>query len=320
MSSRKSITDHHLAYVADLAGLTERWCAEAVRLLAADDVAGLVSKEVTRQRKLNDTSQGKKSAEDRVLWDQAAATEAVRERVHELYAANVVRPRLLEAVSTYSWESLLEHVRAQGVGGDASSDLGRIQQDVGRRLGFHATTVKRWKDGSPPGLDAFLGTVFCVLLDEVSELNLHERQVLVSLAVWDVIAFIKRCHWDRETPLPQRTLGQPVPAGAERSVHAERFSVTRAALTDAGADALLPLVIGGAPSEADITALATRVLRATRRRFPDGRIRSADALLTTLIEWSMPYALFRIGLVAGFDDTNDPDDTNEWTWGHVDDE
>ncbi len=93
-----------IRHLASVAGLTEAWCREAMRLLAVEDVSGLVGSELNRLRQAAATRAAGRTPSE---WDEGAARDALEGRAHHAYAAKVVRPLLLESVSLACWESLV---------------------------------------------------------------------------------------------------------------------------------------------------------------------------------------------------------------------
>lgn len=293
-----------------MAGLTETWCCEALRLLAVEDVSGLVASELNRLRKSEVTRAAGRDAPKR---DEKAMRDALEQRTHHAYAAKVIRPLLLESISLACWDSLVGYAAKDRRFGPEVTQPEKVQDHIGRQLGVDGTNIQRWqRQETLPDGDKVLGAALIVLEDEVADIGFDDRKTLLKQAVLRVVGYIRERHWDKETEDGARR-GKRV----ERVPTVEELYVARTALRDERADDLVP------PEDADSRAvrerqieLYGRVLDLVRGAFPGGQLRAAKALREAIDDWAVPYALLRIALVSGWADGTE----DEWNWGEVDED
>ena len=300
--------ESQIRHIASMAGLTETWCCEALRLLAVEDVSGLVASELNRLRKSEATRAAGRDAPKR---DEKSMRDALEQRVHHAYAAKIIRPLLLESISLACWESLVGYaVKDRRFGAEVTKPE-KAQDHIGRQLGVDGTNLRRWrKQVTLPDGDKVLGAALIVLEDEVADVGFADRKTLVKQAVFRTVGYIRERHGEKGN-----NDGERRDKRVERLPTAEELYVVRAALRDKRADDLLPL------DDADPRAgregqneLYGRVLDGVGGLFPAGQIREAEDVRGAIASWAMPYALLRVALVSGWPDGTE----DEWNWGEVD--
>lgn len=301
-----------IRHVASMAGLTEAWCREVMRLLAVEDVTGLVGSELNRLRRAAET---RAAGRDRPGRDAGEARDALEVRAHHAYAAKVVRPLLLESISLACWESLVGYAAADRRFGSGVTRPEEVQDRIGRQLGVDGTNIRRWREQvTLPDGDKVLGAVLVVLEDEIADVGFADRRTLVTRAARRAVGYIRERHW--ETP---RGAGTGTERGKRvgRLPTAEELYAARVALRDERADDLVPVEAADPRAVREgQTGLYARVLDSVQGTFPGGRLRTAKALREAVGDWAMPYALFRVALVSGWPDGTE----DEWNWGDIDED
>lgn len=311
-------------HLASLARITPAWCREAMRLVCVADVSGLVEAEVRRCLRSNQTRHRRNGSDcARGERTEADVRAEVSARGHHLFASKFVRPCFLESISLTCWENLVKYAHADWRFGQSpftdpeymqwaarkglatpSNETERtwVQRQIGARLGVDPTSINRWETGDTvPSGDKVLGAALVALTDEIADCELGDRAGVISNAMHRTLALIRESRFSADR-------GRRADAIPDRDqIHAVRqFHL----------DSASSLFLDPASSATDRSELLTGLIQRLRECAPNGLRWDAASIRSTIDDWAMPYALLRLGLVAGWPDGTE----DEWSWEDIDEE
>lgn len=316
---------YELRSLIEFTGLTSAWCDRTLRLLAVDDVSGVVEAEMSRLRKIAANRAGQGSDGGVSDWDEAAECKRVRDRAHHFFATQEVRPIFLESLVLGSWDAVVEQARESPLfisddptlfvayhnrlktSKTASRHLSDnaihrlwIQRQLGLRLGTDASNIWRWeKFKTLPGGDKVLGAILIGLRCDFHLAKFPPRQRLIAMAVARTLAFIRDNRYGKQESRSVNRLPEPVD-----------LAIVRFALRHHFTDDLL--VSSQIPNQKNIKDLFVDTALALRMEYPKIALRP-DSIKRSLSEWATAYALFLVGLASGW-----PDETvEEQFWGDI---
>jgi hypothetical protein len=186
----------------------------------------------------------------------------------ENYRKKTVKERLMDAMAVPNIEALIEHARTHEAGGAL------------KRIGLHPGTPNRWlKHETQPHAREFFGLLLVGLRKEMSEVRLPRNREVIWEAVSRTLAVIrvKECERDRRRPS-----------------HKE-FSCVWWLMRHPSANEMVPDRSG--PDQSRIEEMLADIACKTQKTVPGESVRAEEFVRQAIMEWAIPYTLFRIGLL-----------------------
>lgn len=188
------------------------------------------------------------------------------------YRNRTVKERLMEAMAVPNILALVEHARKLEPGGALE------------RLGLHRGTPNRWlKNETQPHAREFFGLLLVGLRKELSEVRLPGNRQVIWEAVSRTLAIIREKECERDRRHPTR----------------EEFVCVWWSMRHPSANELTP--DQSEPDLARIKEMFADVVHQTQKAVPGGVIRTTELARRALMEWALPYTLFRIGLLSDWE-------------------